>query len=63
MLLEQLQSGALPSHKGPIVLKIVKSSAAPREKISVLLEILICCCGNTSITGAHAEPNKDGSSS
>lgn len=63
MLLEQLQSGVLPSHKGPIVLKIVKSGTTPWEKISVLLENLICCCGNASITGANTEPNKDASSS
>lgn len=56
-MLEQLQSGVLPSHKGPIFLKIVMSSTTYWEKIT-LLEILIWCCGNKSITGAKAEPNK-----
>ena len=53
-MLEQLQSGVLSSHKGPIVLKIVISSTTNWEKIT-LLEILICCCGNKSITGAKAK--------
>lgn len=59
-MLEQLQSAVLPFHKGPIVLKIVISSATYWEKIT-LLEVLICCCGNKSIIGAKAEPNKDSS--
>ena len=60
MLLERLQSGVLPSHKGPIVLKIVKSGTTYGEKVT-LLKILIRCSGNTSIIGAKAEPNKDSS--
>lgn len=58
MLLEELQSGVLLSHKGPIVLKIVMSSTTCWEQIT-LLELLIWCCGNKSITGAEAEANND----
>lgn len=57
-MLEKTQSGVLPSHKGPIVLKIVISSTSECEKIT-LLEKLICCRGDKSITGAKTKSNKD----